>query len=86
MATPLDQRRFLFVTGKGGVGKTTVSAALAMQLAAQGKRVLVTACDAKERLSGLFGSKELGTEIQSVGDGSGRSSSRPNRRSASTGA
>jgi anion-transporting ArsA/GET3 family ATPase len=69
MATPLDQRRFLFVTGKGGVGKTTVSAALAMRLAASGKRVLVTACDAKERLSTLFASKELGPEIQSVGDG-----------------
>src|SRR5688572_6274885 len=32
-------RRFLFVTGKGGVGKTTVVAALADRFARQGKRV-----------------------------------------------
>ncbi|HEX3593626.1 MAG TPA: ArsA-related P-loop ATPase, partial [Polyangiaceae bacterium] len=38
---PLEQRRFLFITGKGGTGKTTVTAALAMALAARGKRVLV---------------------------------------------
>jgi arsenite/tail-anchored protein-transporting ATPase len=34
-------KRALLVTGKGGVGKTTVSAALARHLARQGKRVLV---------------------------------------------
>src|SRR6187431_47140 len=37
-------RRFLFITGKGGVGKTTVTAALARSLSARGLRVLVTAC------------------------------------------
>ena len=45
--TPLSQRRFLFVTGKGGVGKTTVTSALALSLAAKGKRVLCCACNAK---------------------------------------
>lgn len=61
--TPLDQRRFLFVTGKGGVGKSTVTAALAVALAARGKRVLVTACDAKERISLLLGSDPLTPEV-----------------------
>lgn len=33
--------RFLFFTGKGGVGKTSLACATAMQLAAQGQRVLL---------------------------------------------
>jgi len=35
------ERRLIFVTGKGGVGKTTVAAALARRLAARGRRVLL---------------------------------------------
>ncbi len=53
----LDELRFLFVVGKGGVGKTTVSAALAHRFASQGKRVLVALCHAKDRLSPLLGAK-----------------------------
>lgn len=59
----LGSRRFLFITGKGGVGKTTFSAALALSLAAQGKRVLVAMPLAKERLSALLGTKPLTPEI-----------------------
>lgn len=59
----LLDRRFLFVTGKGGVGKTTVTAALAIKLASQGKRVLCTACNAKERFSTLFGVPPVGAKI-----------------------
>lgn len=62
----LERRRFLFVTGKGGVGKTTVCVALATALAAQGKRVLVAVTGAKERVSELVGSAPLGTEIQEL--------------------
>jgi len=40
------ERRFLFVTGKGGVGKTTVSASLARALSRSGRRVLLAATDA----------------------------------------
>jgi len=36
----LVQRRLIIVTGKGGVGKTTLTAALALQYASQGRRVL----------------------------------------------
>lgn len=33
--------RFLFFTGKGGVGKTSIACATAVHLASQGKRVLL---------------------------------------------
>ena len=39
------ERRFLFVTGKGGVGKTTVAAGLARALSRRGRRVLLAATD-----------------------------------------
>jgi anion-transporting ArsA/GET3 family ATPase len=60
-------RRFLFITGKGGVGKTTVTAALAKALAARGVRVLVTVCGAKERLSTLLGAAPLTSAIAELG-------------------
>jgi len=62
----LEDRRFLFVTGKGGVGKTTVSGALALAFAARGKRVLVAMCNTKERLSAMLGSPPIGDEIIEV--------------------
>ncbi len=46
--------RLLFVTGKGGVGKTTVAAALAQLAAGRGQRVLVCEVDAKGDLAALF--------------------------------
>lgn len=50
----LLDRRLLFVTGKGGVGKSTVTAALALLAAEQGKRVLLVEVDAKGNLTNLF--------------------------------
>jgi anion-transporting ArsA/GET3 family ATPase len=67
-AEALGSRRFLFVTGKGGVGKTTVSGALALALAARGKRVLVAMCHTKERLSAILGTRPIGTEIMPVAE------------------
>jgi len=46
--------RLVFVTGKGGVGKTTVAAGLAQLAAQRGKRVLACEVDAKGDLSTLF--------------------------------
>lgn len=53
---PLDllERRLLFVTGKGGVGKTAISAAIASLAAARGKRTLVCEVDAKGDLARFF--------------------------------
>jgi anion-transporting ArsA/GET3 family ATPase len=67
-APVLEDRRFLFVTGKGGVGKTTVSGALALAFAARGKRVLVAMCNTKERLSAMLGSPPIGDEIIPVAE------------------
>jgi anion-transporting ArsA/GET3 family ATPase len=54
MADDLLDRRLLFVTGKGGVGKTTIAAAIAMLAVGQGKRVLVGEVDAKGNLADFF--------------------------------
>ncbi len=56
MANPtLLDRRLVIVTGKGGVGKSTVSAALALIAARAGKRVLVCEVNAQERVAQLLG-------------------------------
>ena len=54
MLQELQDKRFLFITGKGGTGKTTVAAALALALTQRHKRVLVAMCQAQERLSTLL--------------------------------
>jgi anion-transporting ArsA/GET3 family ATPase len=64
----LETRRFLIVTGKGGVGKTTVCAAEALQLANKGKRVLISLCNAKERLSKMFGTKPVGSDVMQLAE------------------
>lgn len=51
------------MTGKGGVGKTTVVATLAARFARAGKRVLVAETSPKEHLSTLFGRPNLPTQI-----------------------
>jgi anion-transporting ArsA/GET3 family ATPase len=65
MKSPLDLK-FVFVVGKGGVGKTSVSGALALAAAAQGKRVLVAMCNAKDRLSYLLETPPIGPQIQNI--------------------
>jgi anion-transporting ArsA/GET3 family ATPase len=64
----LADKRFVLVTGKGGVGKTTVCAAEAVALAAKGKRVLVAMCNAKERLSGMLGSAPIGPDVVGIAE------------------
>ncbi len=52
----------LLVTGGGGVGKTTVSAALGVTAARAGIRTLVVTVDPARRLADALGVEELGTE------------------------
>jgi hypothetical protein len=51
----LLDRRFLVVSGKGGVGRTTVTAAIARAAADAGKRVLIAQASSAERLGRFFG-------------------------------
>ncbi len=64
----LGEKRFVLVTGKGGVGKTTVCAAEALALAAEGKRVLVALCNSKERLSVMLGGPPIGPHIAKIAE------------------
>ncbi|MEN9887368.1 MAG: arsenical pump-driving ATPase, partial [Pseudomonadota bacterium] len=47
--------RYLFFTGKGGVGKTSLSTAVALELADAGKRVLLVSTDAASNLDEMLG-------------------------------
>lgn len=52
--TALLDRKLLFVTGKGGVGKSTIAASLGLLAAEQGKRTLVCEVDAKGNLADFY--------------------------------
>ncbi len=54
--------RLIINTGKGGVGKTVISAAYAFAAARQGKRVLLVQLGVKEKVSRIFGSSPVGVE------------------------
>ncbi|HEX3694267.1 MAG TPA: ArsA family ATPase [Polyangia bacterium] len=63
----LFDRKLLVIAGKGGVGKTTVAAALAVAASRRGKRVLIAQTDAVERLSKMFGRREaIGSNVVTV--------------------
>ena len=66
--TLLD-RQLVFVTGKGGVGKTTVAAGLALLGAQQGKRVLVGEVDAKGNLADFYSVPPMGFQPREVQPG-----------------
>ncbi len=57
--------RILIYTGKGGVGKTSISAATAFHLASMGKKVLIMSTDQAHSLSDSF-EKPLSSEPQTV--------------------
>lgn len=59
-------RRLLVVTGKGGVGKSTVAAALALVAARRGRRVLVVDVDAKGTIAERFEAGSIGFKAREV--------------------
>lgn len=68
MSSLLD-RQLLFVTGKGGVGKTSTAAALADLAARSGKRTLLCEMDAKGAIATAFDVRELAYEPVEVRPG-----------------
>ena len=56
----LLDKRLVFVTGKGGVGKSTVSLALGLAAAEQGKRTIVCEVGSAEHASRVFRRAEIG--------------------------
>jgi anion-transporting ArsA/GET3 family ATPase len=50
----------VFVTGKGGVGKTTVAVALGLRAAGEGKRTIVCEVSSQENASHIFDHSEVG--------------------------
>ena len=70
MHTPeLLDRKLIFVTGKGGVGKTTVAAGLALLASQRGKRTLVCEVDAKGNLADFYESGPIGYDARQVQPG-----------------
>lgn len=57
--------RFLFFTGKGGVGKTSIACATAVQLASQGRSVLLVSTDPASNVGQVFG-LEIGNQVTPV--------------------
>jgi anion-transporting ArsA/GET3 family ATPase len=58
----LREKRVVVCVGAGGVGKTTTSAALALGLAARGRKVAVVTIDPAKRLASALGLQELAGE------------------------
>jgi anion-transporting ArsA/GET3 family ATPase len=58
--TELLDKRLVFVTGKGGVGRSTVAAALALRAARSGKRTILCEVGAQEHVSHVFHRAEIG--------------------------
>jgi anion-transporting ArsA/GET3 family ATPase len=58
--------RLHVVTGKGGTGKTTVAAALALALAAEGRRTLLIEVEGRQGIAELFGIAALPYEERKI--------------------
>jgi anion-transporting ArsA/GET3 family ATPase len=62
----LERKEVCICAGSGGVGKTTTSAAIALGMAARGKKVAVLTIDPAKRLANSLGLPELGNEERLV--------------------
>jgi len=65
MEKDLSYRPMIMLGGKGGVGKTTCSAIVALQLASAGQQTLIITSDATPSLSDIF-EEEIGDTVRSL--------------------
>ncbi|MFI5009153.1 MAG: ArsA family ATPase [Solirubrobacterales bacterium] len=73
MASLLD-RRLIVVTGKGGVGKTTIAGALGLLAVGQGRRAIVVEVGERRRLPAMLGREQTSDPSEEVELGKGLSS------------
>jgi anion-transporting ArsA/GET3 family ATPase len=64
----LLDKRLVFVTGKGGVGKSTISIAMGLSAAARGKRTIICEVAGQETASRVFRRAEVGFHEVEVAD------------------
>ncbi|RKD73641.1 arsenite efflux ATP-binding protein ArsA [Sinobaca qinghaiensis] len=69
-AESLGSTRYLFFTGKGGVGKTTTACAIGTSLADSGKNVLLVSTDPASNLQDVF-EQEIGQTATAIASVSG---------------
>jgi anion-transporting ArsA/GET3 family ATPase len=62
----LLSHRLILVTGKGGIGKSLTTAALALEAAAHGKKVLAVESSSQDQLAPLFGLSPVGHNLTAV--------------------
>ncbi|MFG3338759.1 ArsA-related P-loop ATPase [Glycomyces sp. NPDC048151] len=68
-ASALPVPRLHIVTGKGGTGKTSVAAALALALAGSGRRVLLVEVEGRQGIAPLFDAPSMGYEERHLASG-----------------
>lgn len=68
MAQSVLDKRLILVAGKGGVGRSTVAASIAMAAARRGRRTLLVEANANDRYGSFFNAPPVGPQIVRLGE------------------